>query len=1681
LSILPSSLPLFEYLGVAIIQDVADSALGTGVVTFSADSSGLTMGVTLPTGQVVSLADVGVGAQGFSGRMSLNGVSPQKPLQATIFDGFTIGLTTFDVTMSNGGFAQSNVAGQFQVPFFTDGSGNAKPVDVELGFNADGSFSVTLAATQSVSPTTPDGLVQLSYSIGGGAVTIEIDVASFEIDQMPDGTRRIVISGRLSISTADLQWPTFELRGLGIDSKGNISIDGGWIDLPNQTGLDFFGFHIALQKLGLGSDGAGRWIGFNGDIHLVEGLPLGGSVRGLRINLEDGSVSLAGVRVEFAIAGVLSITGEIDHIHVDASSPDDLRNAGLLSSIFDQVQNAPGQPALPKKIDIFAGMVDVAIEVLPGLEITGKFIVGHFGGSSVFFLDLDVDLPVGIPIFLDVSLYGLEGLIASNLQPHPEPQNTWWEWYKYPTDSGGIETNAAPDFDATDVNKWLVPKQGAIAIGAGATIGTSVDDGFTVSAAITLVLMLPGPVIALIGKANVLSKRISGPGQDANFDALAVYDGNTQTFDISIDAHYQIPVVLEVDGTGELRVAPSEDPTWFFALGLPPHEKRLKARIFDLFETDAYFVVSSNGLITGTWTGFRNSWSFGPLSVRLDAYLATLAAIQWSPLQIAGGIELHGDIHLDAFGIGMGLTADALLEGCAPNPFWVHGEISVELDLPWPLPNVGATVSLTWGGDDGEIPPAPLAMNHVDATLVDHTNKSDGPASDHYVLLAHRPGGPWPDPTVQYDDPNRPGILALNSSNDQSWRDRVKPGDLRKILPDLDPNAVQGRYAPVVPQDAHFVLTFARPVSDASGFDNATSPPPETPVPAIPTSSFVGKDDMSNINPQPPAVQFQYQHSLLQVAIFEHKSGAWQFVCALPELTDERKNAPVGTTFLGGAWQTPADSHQKQTQVKIFPYRMLPGEPRFASWGADSGGKTLGTRFQTQDLAFQLDAALLPATIGEVISLISQPGLAVTCSSSASGSVHISFPTAVKLLSIVALVFLRQGEIEIWSDPFWSGDGAPLTPASSTKDNATEEFTQIFAADMRPIQTLATALGPGATLVLYAMDYRLPDVKMTILPDAPALYAIQTVTRIQAGRVNNGGVTFNDVTDGNPVVEFAYVQTASGPGAAIVADPPPANLPSYLVDALYPSVNGQQSPATFPLGGALEDLGTYAQWSWPGDGALAAFTGYDVNVEFVETYVNALYAAFPGDGVQNHLHFRCVDRNQRYTPLQPLAIHVPSFYPANALVAQEISLQLPAVIAAAALHPPLHVTPAAEAVLAQRAKLAPKLPPIPGFETLPQGVSAASDRLNLRTAASFARQISPTAAADLLQILGEQADAATVRSLWFRPFAPQTHYTLDVVVGPFVDVREDAQSGSLAAIYSASDATGALSALRAYYAYENALPSLLRVQFTTSRYPTFADQMANIGAQVDNTGVASTPIRHYVAAVDPKTWLADPSKPNVGRLPSGGPNPQDPYSNYFSARNDLAAAVGSFVTDVMTLDSTNPGGAGTLFQKRQAVATAWSIFSAATSAVFDGLIAALGRPDLISNAKPSPPPVPDTELSFLTDASFKQILALLIESPEPLPWRRIWRWIQLTRDGGASSVIDEKSVLWNADGTRGLLVIQGQPVGQYQLTMAFQGNLGAEAPCITSDGGAVWDLAALGELQLQKPPRRPRPRPVRPG
>ena len=593
-------------------------------------------------------------------------------------------------------------------------------------------------------------------------------------------------------------------------------------------------------------------------------------------------------------------------------------------------------------------------------------------------------------------------MFASNLSPNIG-SDTWWDWYKYPTAADGTpDVNGAPDlqgdsgspdFTATDVFKWLNPVDGAFALGAGAVIGIQ-DDGFTASASIAFILILPGPVIMLIGKANILSPRISGPAEEANFEAMATYDGNAGTFDLVIEAQYSIPVVLDVQATGELYVDPSV-PVWYLAIGKPPHEQRVVARVLDLFESDFYFVVSNTGLVAGFWVGYKNSWSFGPLSASIDAYMAAMGAIQWSPLQLGAGVELHGEVQLSAFGIGLGITADALIEATAPSPWWVYGSFTLELDLPWPLPNVGGTVSLSWGGN-GPPPPAPLALSSVDATL-----STTAPATATSC---------WPTAPAARSTPSPRRHRRLRLADVRDPRPAA-PGLLGREVPDRPPLAGPDGSAPRS-RSGHARICGTRPAGQPL---RAQFRPPDRrpgrvrqPVVASPELVSVspppslGADDMSNIDLQPPAVQWCTHHTLVQVALYQFsgrgsRRGARRRHAAVGERVEQCRPAAARRLVDGARPDEEHPGRRDHPQVDAVQRPARGGLHRLLG----RRGRGFGTSFSDQGLQFTAGAGVTAAAVGSA-----GPGVAqgLRFSASQSSAVTISFPCPVVLTGLVGVV-----------------------------------------------------------------------------------------------------------------------------------------------------------------------------------------------------------------------------------------------------------------------------------------------------------------------------------------------------------------------------------------------------------------------------------------------------------------------------------------------------------------------------------------------------------------------------------------------------------------------------------------------------------------------------------------------------
>ena len=1606
---------------------------------------GLSLSLALSGSPKITLTDLLWSGGTPSGDLAI-AVSSSDNLSLDLFGGLNVALTSFDLSLKPSGMT-TIIAGKLDIPFFTNSDGSAESVNVDITIKSDGSFSIALSAQQDKS--TPDGQPLLTYDLG--VAQLAIAISSLQVTET-SGNWSVSFAGSLDITTADIQWPTFDLKGLSLDSQGHVTLDGGWIDLPSQTAISFYGFTIALHKLGFGSDSSGRWIGFNGDIQLVEGISLGGSVQGMKLNLGNGKVSFTGVGIDMDIPDVISFNGEVEHIQLNLG--DDPTQIGL-------------PKGFPVPANVFAGHVDVTIEAAGDLEIDGSFVVAQItmpDGSTQtgFFLSLDAELPVGIPLFVDVDLYGLDGLFATNLAP-VDPTlsgDTWWDWYKYKSNNGVIDKSGT-EYSATDEQKWLNFVPGAFALGAGATIGTQ-DDGFTASAAIAFILILPGPIISFVGKANILSERIGGATADANFQAMATYDGTTETFDMVVQAQYSIPVVLDIEATAELYA--DRNGVWFLALGKPPHEQRVKARIFDLFETDAYFVISNTGLVTGTWTGYKNSWNFGPLSASLDAYLATIAAIQWKPLQIAGGIELHGEVQLSAFGISIGITADALLEGTAPNPFWVYGSLQVELDLPWPLPNVGATITLSWGGNDGSVPPAPLALASIDAMLRDHGT------SDKYELLTHG-NGAWsyalaPGETVVYDSVT-PGILAANPTGYWVAKDPNVATDYASVIPDLDPTTLAR--ASVVPQDSHFTLTFAHQINDGVGFTNETSPVPSDLV-FVTTPGIVGADDLSNLNPTPPAVQWLIDHTLLEVALYSYdaSTSAWDLISAAPQGAALRD--------LPGVWlasaKTPTAT-KPNTVLKIVPYTPTLGTVMYPAWG--DAVQAFGTHFSDQGVQFDCDPGVLPVVIA-TSGALTPPGLRFATSVSGA-NVTITFPTEVALEKIDAVVF----EGETYTAPSFSSGGSVVTPVSSWQNPSTLVFTLTFD----PSTTVSQIEMPVQnTTYVFGMVFRTPNVKLPMLPQAPAFYALKVVTQIGAGRVDaKSKAAFQPVTDANPVIEFAYFQTACGPGVGTIDAPGAPQSP--FVQPPQPTLGDAAAPPpkAFPLGGRLEDLKTYLQWSWPTDGDQHAYYGYDFSAEFNETYAVLLYAALSGmrasafaASVEREslpLHFRCVDRNNAHTLSTPSALHVPSIPQQSALVAGVG----PAIAYPSNIQPPGNsvigvagrpqvfedaTRAVARALSGNRLMLSSTEPPVREVIEL-----AAHRVTGLEKTGSIggAISINPGVGPGILHGLEELRAAEKARALWFKPLLPRTRYRLDVVPGPAKSsLRIQVPNYSYpdySAIADAPDAIGTLAALEAYLAGEDALASLARVEFATSRYATFADQVANAIAQTSGaTGLPS--IRTYAAKVDPQAWLQNGTNGDGKRTAA--------QTVYETARAAIAQVVDAFdplydaLLSGQTPPTANSNGQTALRLQRVAANDAWTAYANATSASFDGLIAALGRPELQSSTHTPLPP--DAEISFFTTNNDVDVVALLLESPEPLLWRRLWAWVELQAQGFLSEVLEGVTVLWNVDGTRALIVPQGRAIGTYVLSMQFQGDIGPEAPCIMLDGRAVDDGAQLAPIEF---------------
>lgn len=641
----------------------------------------------------------------------------------------------------------------------------------------------------------PEGafLLELGGASGEALFEIESDWLEIEADSISffekDGDYYAAVSGSVRPTLGDFDWPSFEVEKLAVSADGDVDFEGGWIDLPEKKTLDFHGFKIDIEKIGVGRADAeidtetgeetprSRWLGFSGGVSLIDGLPLTGSVQGLTFTWTGAArrpkTRLDGVAISMEIPNTLALSGSVAFQDFD----EDVEGVG---------------DAEPRALSgkMFIGHVRVDLISL-NTTVEGDIVIGRLreadgSRTPVLYIRLKADFPKAIPLGASgAGLYGLEALFGMNVAPDRRmtaPTETieagpedWYAWY----------AREEPSFNVTNFSKWRVQPD-EYAFGGGLIVGTQYDDGYSLNIHALVAVLIPGPVVIIEGKGDLFKKREGAESQatdvassavddqaaekkrEGAFYALAVIDARENIFQINLELKYVLGKILEVGGGLEAFFDFDDPKLWRIWLGQKePTEKRIAAKVIGIITADTYLMLSHGAILYGSAVGIDWKRKYGPVRLTLDAGFGFDAGVHWRPTVFEGAVFIDGGFGLKVFGIGFELFLGLDMDGIASQPWWIHGVAEVRLGTPWPLPTVQAEIDFSWGRTDGKDWRAPLqsaALYHhkfSDLTWDLFEAQSD---ADYTELMARAPITPVDvTPLLSFDRPLSNPNLRLNA------------------------------------------------------------------------------------------------------------------------------------------------------------------------------------------------------------------------------------------------------------------------------------------------------------------------------------------------------------------------------------------------------------------------------------------------------------------------------------------------------------------------------------------------------------------------------------------------------------------------------------------------------------------------------------------------------------------------------------------------------------------------------------------------------------------------------------------------------------------------------------------------------------------------------------------------------
>ena len=311
---------------------------------------------------------------------------------------------------------------------------------------------------------------------------------------------------------------------------------------------------------------------------------------------------------------------------------------------------------------------------------------------TAIYVGLNVVLPVGIPLGTSgLGIFGFRGIFGMHYARNEQlgaggaaPALGWL-----------AATEGQPHLIQSPVHHNILwqPKIDNWAFGIGTLLGT-MEGGFIINLDGTLLLELPGPRIAIVMNARIISPPPSLDGMGSSGGILAIIEITPDHLLIGVLINYNIDGLIKLTVPVESFFSFTDSSDWHFYLG--QRSNPVTVTVLDIIKATGYLMIKGNGLdalpdkglpaIPGfaIGAGAAASFTWGDTGVGLYLRISGSfdAVIGFDPFLLAGRFELSGELHLFIVSIGASAKLDIQVVGhSGAFDTHIHGEACGHVDF----------------------------------------------------------------------------------------------------------------------------------------------------------------------------------------------------------------------------------------------------------------------------------------------------------------------------------------------------------------------------------------------------------------------------------------------------------------------------------------------------------------------------------------------------------------------------------------------------------------------------------------------------------------------------------------------------------------------------------------------------------------------------------------------------------------------------------------------------------------------------------------------------------------------------------------------------------------------------------------------------------------------------------------